>query len=953
MPHLKKLVLHGFKSFPNETEILIDRSMNCIVGPNGSGKSNITDAICFVLGRLSIKSMRAAKAANMIFAGTKLHKPASEASVSIVLDNSDKLFSLANKEVVIKRIVRRNGQSIYKINNSTKTRQEVLELLAQAGIDPYGFNIVLQGEIDSFVKMHAEERRGIIEEVAGISVYETRKQKSLKELEKTEEKLKEVSAVLRERTSYLKNLENERQQALKFKKLEETLKKCKASILKKKLDDKEKEKETVAEEIHKKNSELDKVKINISKVNEEIKNLNNRIEEINNKIQSSSGLEQESLHNEIAELKAEIAGLSVRKENFQNQIEVVSRRKEELGKNIKNSEQEIIEMRKSKGKSRKQDFEKKKTVLDEIEEKRKKFYSYKSSLSLLQERIEDKRKELQRLEQESSFIFEKIKETEISLEYEENLEKNKELVSSLEKSLEDKKREQKDNEKIILEVEKEIAVLGKQTEELENIKAQVSKIDICPLCKTKITSEHISHIERDSNEKISSLNKKIEEAEKKKNKTWDLKESLIINLKEILNEIEKRERDIIKLENINEKKQYLRRLEQEKTELLQKLEDIENEKNRLEKTISQFKNIEESYDSLSLEVQELARHEEVDVGMEITLKEREIERMKLIIRQSLREKEELEEEISSISNGLEEKESLVEEKEKQEQILQIKFKRMFEEKTKIQDKIRLFESDLLKKQNDSRLIEDAINNLKIKIAELNAQHEGFSLEYKEFENTEIIKLPTQQLQEKLEKTQQILNTIGTVNLRALEVYDGIKKEYDAIAEKVSQLEKEKQEILKIVEEIDSKKKKTFNKTLTEINSLFSRNFSQLSTKGIAFLEPENKEDIFSAGLDIIIKVGKGKYFDVTSLSGGEQTLIALSLIFAIQEYNPYHFYIFDEIDAALDKRNSERLAGLLKKHMKSGQYLIITHNDALISEASTLYGVSMQEGISKVLSLQI
>ena len=107
-------------------------------------------------------------------------------------------------------------------------------------------------------------------------------------------------------------------------------------------------------------------------------------------------------------------------------------------------------------------------------------------------------------------------------------------------------------------------------------------------------------------------------------------------------------------------------------------------------------------------------------------------------------------------------------------------------------------------------------------------------------------------------------------------------------------------------------------------------------------------------MDIIIKVGKGKYFDVTSLSGGEQTLIALALIFAIQEYNPYHFYIFDEIDAALDKRNSERLAMLLKKHMKSGQYLIITHNDSIISESSNiLYGVSMQEGISKILSLQI
>ncbi len=953
MPHLKKLVMRGFKSFPHETEIPLDRSMNCVVGPNGSGKSNITDAICFVLGRLSVKSMRAAKAANMIFAGTKLHKPASEASVEIVLDNSDKGFSLADKEVAIKRIVRRNGQSIYKLNNSVKTRQEILELLAQAGIDPYGFNIVLQGEIDSFVKMHPEERRGIIEEVAGISVYETRKQKSLKELEKTDERLKEVSAVLRERTSYLKNLENERQQALKFKKLEETVKKCRASVLKKRIDDKEKEKNEVAEEISKKNSELDRVKGNISRLSEEIKNLNGKIDEINSRIQKSSGLEQESLHNEIAELKAEIAGLSVRKENFQSQIEGVERRKQELEKNIKNSEQEISEMRKSKGKSRKTELEKKKTLLDEIEEKRRKFYSYKSSLSLLQGRIEDKKNGLQRTEQESSFTLEKIKEAEASLEFKENLEKNKELVLSLRKNLETARKEQTGNEKIILDIEKEIAVLLKQAEEAENIKSQVSRIDICPLCKTKITPEHIGHIEQDSNAKIAALKKQVQEAEKKKNAFWDLKESLILKIKSFAEEAEKREKDIFKLEGINERKQNLRKLEQEKTALLSQLESIESEKEKLDRTLLQFRSAEENYDSLKLEVQELARHEEVDVGMEITLKERELERMKLIIKQSLREKDELESEIQEIISSLDEKEALAEEKEKQEQILQVKFRKMFEEKTKLQDKIRLFESDSLKKQNDARLVEDAMNNLKIKMAEFNAQLEGISLEYKEFENIEIIKLPLSQLQEKLTATQNTLNTIGSINLRALEVYDGIKKEYDSIAEKVTQLEKEKTEILKIIEEIDNKKKRTFNKTLAEINSLFSRNFSQLSTKGTAFLEPENKEDMFSAGLDIIIKVGKGKYFDVTSLSGGEQTLIALSLIFAIQEYSPYSFYIFDEIDAALDKRNSERLAGLLKKHMKSGQYLVITHNDALISEASTIYGVSMQEGISKVLSLQI
>jgi chromosome segregation protein len=191
-------------------------------------------------------------------------------------------------------------------------------------------------------------------------------------------------------------------------------------------------------------------------------------------------------------------------------------------------------------------------------------------------------------------------------------------------------------------------------------------------------------------------------------------------------------------------------------------------------------------------------------------------------------------------------------------------------------------------------------------------------------------------------------------MRALEEYGKVKQAYDAIKEKVEQLESEKEKILLVIAQIDRKKRKTFLNTLKDVNELFSRNFMQLSSKGVVTLEPQDKKEIFNAGLDIHVKVGAGKYFDVTSLSGGEQTLVALSLIFAVQEFRPYCFYIFDEIDAALDRRNSEKLAYLLKKYMKQGQYLIITHNDSLISESSNnLYGVTMQEGISKILSLEV
>src|SRR3989344_19904 len=181
MLHIKKLVMHGFKSFAKKTELPFTPEINVVLGPNGSGKSNISDALCFVLGRLSAKSIRASKTSNLIFQGSKAAAPAKEAMVELIFDNRDRIFSIDKDEISIKRIIRKNGQGIYKINEETKTRQEVLMLLAQAGIDSNGFNIILQGEIQNFTRMHLEERRKIVEEVSGISVYELRKEKSLKE----------------------------------------------------------------------------------------------------------------------------------------------------------------------------------------------------------------------------------------------------------------------------------------------------------------------------------------------------------------------------------------------------------------------------------------------------------------------------------------------------------------------------------------------------------------------------------------------------------------------------------------------------------------------------------------------------------------------------------------------------------------------------------------------------
>src|SRR3989344_6152423 len=230
MTTIKKLRLHGFKSFAKLTELDFREDFSTIIGPNGSGKTNLSDAICFVLGRLSAKSMRAEKTANLIFNGAKKGSAMREAEVSIFFDNSKKEFPVDAKEVKVTRIVRHNGNSIYRVNDETVTRQQVLELLSRATIDPDGHNIVSQGEIVHFMEMHTEERRKIIEDIAGISIYEDKKHLALLELDKVDSKVSEANIILNEREGSLKNLKKEKDQALKFKEFEEKIKDNKATF---------------------------------------------------------------------------------------------------------------------------------------------------------------------------------------------------------------------------------------------------------------------------------------------------------------------------------------------------------------------------------------------------------------------------------------------------------------------------------------------------------------------------------------------------------------------------------------------------------------------------------------------------------------------------------------------------------------------------------------------------
>ncbi len=950
MPFIKKLVMQGFKSFPKKTELIFTPRINVVLGPNGSGKSNISEALCFVLGRLSIKSMRASKAGNLIFMGSKSAHPSKEAMVEIFFDNTDRVFSVDSDEISIKRIVRKTGNSIYKINNKTQTRQDVLLLLSQAGMDPNGFNIILQWEIQNFVRMPGYERRKIIEEVSGISVYESRKEKAMRELEKTEEKLKEVSTILRERTAYLANLERERQLALKYKKLEEDVRKFKASIIHSDLSGKRKELEKVNVEISKRSLEIEKVRKEIFVIRENVENINSGINSINSTMQKSTGFEQEKLNQEIANLMAELAGLEVKIENYESKTEEVSKQKNSFLNTIKENESSIKELQTGSLRKKQEEIDGKKKELEKVEEQRKKFYMTKSEIKSLRERIEDKKKLLANYKSESDFFLKQIEHLESEMfDKKTTPEKLNQLkISLLEKNglMEKLAERESEIERVFYSTENEI-------KNHQNLAEKISKMDICPVCKSKITKEHSHSIASESKKEINSLKKEIENSKKEMKELQDRKNSINGEIKKINLEIADRDADLVRLSASNDKKDGIKSLGEKILIIKNEIFSFESMEIKLEKNFSASSDVEQKYETLRVEVSEISSRSQENVDSEILFKQRELERAKISLKQLLRTEEDISEDLSSCREAYDEKERLLEEKRFHEEELSRKFRKLISDREEMERKRRAEESKMIENQNTIRSLEQEINHFSIDKARLGAEVENYETEMLDFSNVEIIKSGRDSLMGRLEKTKENLARIGAVNLLSLSVYDSVKKQYDEVNGKVEIIKNEKEGILMVIHEIDVKKKKTFMNTLNSLNEIFSRNFSGLSAKGNAYLELENKKEPFEGGINIVIKTGHGKYLDVTSLSGGERVLVALSLIFAIQELNPYHFYILDEVDASLDKRNSERLAHLFKKYMQKGQYIIITHNDEIISNATNLYGVSMNEGISKVISLKV
>src|SRR3989344_5998094 len=375
MTHIKRMKFHGFKSFAKPLDLPFSKDFSVILGPNGSGKSNLCDGLCFVLGRLSSKSMRADNLAKLIYNGGKKGSPAKEASVSIVFDNEQDSFPVKAKEIEIKRLVRQNGQSKYYINGELRTRQQIVDLMATAKINPDGHNIILQGDIVHTAQMPPEERRKIIEEISGISVYEEKKEKANRELERVDLRLKEANIVLTERGTYLRELKKDYDQASRYRELEKNVSRNKATFLNVQLKQREDKLDKVTGAINQNQSKIDSINKNVEDFKKELEATKNELLQLNENIKNSGEASQQALHKELESVKDLLNEDRTRFSTLKNEVSSITERKSQLSSSIDESSKKVSDLEKEKSqisnKIKDLQKEKEKTSLELLDLKKK------------------------------------------------------------------------------------------------------------------------------------------------------------------------------------------------------------------------------------------------------------------------------------------------------------------------------------------------------------------------------------------------------------------------------------------------------------------------------------------------------------------------------------------------------------------------------------------------------
>ncbi len=445
--YLKSIKMQGFKSFADKIDLEFGQGITAIVGPNGSGKSNVSDAIRWVLGEQSAKSLRGSKMEDVIFAGTQKRSPQGFAQVTITLDNSDELFNVDQKELKVTRRVTRSGESDYYINDAPCRLKDVHELFMDTGLGKEGYSVIGQGKIDQILSSKADERRHIFEEASGITKYKYRKLESEKKLLQTDENLIRIKDILVNLEERVEPLRIQSEKAKKYLDLREVLKNLDINIAIRNIDKQRQNLEEGKKKFTDTYSQLTDEKLRLDLISEQISAKADQLSEVNEEInqlkEQSFALEKENenIRGKIEILKNDIKNNSENAVRWKSDAGIIEEKLSLADVSIKNSEDAISESEKLKASLEEKlgECDKKIALYDaQIEEKHTQADGYKSEIVSMLNEISALKARISGLELLcKNFDDRKSALEDELLEKTKAKEENESLLSNAEKDLSD------------------------------------------------------------------------------------------------------------------------------------------------------------------------------------------------------------------------------------------------------------------------------------------------------------------------------------------------------------------------------------------------------------------------------------------------------------------------------------------------------------------------------------
>ena len=976
--YLKGIVTSGFKSFADKTELKLDDKITCIVGPNGSGKSNVVDAVRWVLGEQSVKSLRGdGSMTDVIFSGSKSRAPLNVASVELVFDNTDHYLNIPYTEISIKRRVYRSGENEYYLNNEKCRLKDITNLLLDTGMGKESFNIISQGEVDKILSDSAYERRGIFEEASGILKYKKRKEEALRKLDRTHNNIDRVSDIITELEMQVGPLKEQSEQAKEYLENKKGLDSYEVALL--------------AYDIENNHIELENAKARKEKIEKEIVTLTTE-----NSKQDAKYLESS---NQLSNLEE-----SLMKEN--QQLLKVTEEKEKL-----DAEKNLL---KERSKTTKQEDEIKEELRSIMEQKERSKNSLKTIEEECKEILEDiskKDKELVDVERELQNT--KLKKNMLSNDYST---RNQEYISTMHK-IENLKIEIEQNGDMPASVrsvlrntsltgifntignvldteEKYIKALNTAissnknfiiTKDEDSAKKAINylkdnhlgRATFFPIniIKERYIDNESLNILKNSNDFLGVLSDLVTY-----NREYDsiIKNQLGIvvvatdmdsatRLSHMINakyKIVTLDGDVVNVggsltggSNYNGKSVIL--LKQEVSHLESKANLLKREQEEINRELIENRNetekIEERLFSLSKEkvtlkeAYDAKKKEEESLEEKVEELSKEQEAMDAIHKNTLSKKEE--ELIKKYHEKSAEKEQL-----------ENKIKTLNKEISSLKDKIEKDQADDKLKNQELHNLEKEQHELELKMSRLDVKLDNmleilsteYELTYEKAKQEYVLDIEPEEARRKVNAYRANIKRIGMVNLAAIEEYERVNTRYEFLVSQREDLIHAEDTLLEIMKEMDEVMKEEFKSTFELIKVEFQKVFKELFNGGHADLNLTNPEDLLNTGIEIVASPPGKKLTTISLLSGGEKTLTAISLLFAILNVRTVPFCIFDEVEAALDEANVAGFGNYLNHYKDKTQFLIITHKKKTMEYANTLYGITMQEsGISKLVSVRL